>query len=788
MFRKYVGMGYGEHLSGIVVDQSYKSLQDLIEKSKRWFYAFNDGAVFLASSSQLKWRWPTGETLSFRVLDSEAAYWNLHGSEFPIQLFNEITKYPDFELIDKMASLCRSGFVPEVHGPRDADGNPILIPDMPLQQIFSTNPAGVGHNAVKKRFIDPARYGEVVKIETEVFNPRTKKDEIVTKTQVAIHSSYKDNPYLSPEYVAELENIDDPQLRKAWLEGSWEITSGGLLDDCWRAEYNIIKPFKIPEGYKVWRGFDYGSSAPYCALIFAESDGAPIRFNDDTMMHTVKGDIIVYSEVYGWNQTPNKGLRELPAQIAMAIVRNEVALGLHERIKPGPCDSSIFYDGNTGASIAQDMAEANFTIAGKHYNGPQYVKADKRPGSRLAGLQKIRTALVNAWPNEDGSARTKPGLFVVNTCQDGIIRTVPTLARDPKNPDDCHKLSEDHCFTADTRVLLADGTKPRLDELIGQTGLIQTDQGPKQFTRARLVKKDQPTIKLTFSDGSVVRCTPDHKFMTTNGDWVLAQDINRYTELKQVSNLCNNQSSSVKPFKNLTDNVTIYVSTIFNVKALDYIGKFTKKISDLFQKDSISTTKTKTKQTITQRIYSALKDQSTYHYTNRTIWPILRNWSELESTLTISDNLQKNGTHQKKVERGIENTTKQLSEQLLRQLKKISTVSNAVSSAMDLRTHNFVLTPANQHGVETQELMTLPAPVLNANRISPSTSTERPLRVVESVPDKNADVYCLTVPELGRFALANGVIVHNCYDTIRYTMNAIGGRFEHTQKVTMGHY
>jgi len=101
---------------------------------------------------------------------------------------------------------------------------------------------------------------------------------------------------------------------------------------------------------------------------------------------------------------------------------------------------------------------------------------------------------------------------------------------------DCSPLAEDHCFTADTRVLLADGSKPRLDELIGQTGMIQTDQGPKQFTRARLVKKDQATIKLTFSDGSVVRCTPDHKFMTTNGDWVLAENITNNTPLKQINN------------------------------------------------------------------------------------------------------------------------------------------------------------------------------------------------------------------------------------------------------------
>jgi hypothetical protein len=97
----------------------------------------------------------------------------------------------------------------------------------------TTNPFGVGHNWVKKRFINKAPAGKILREEINVFNPRTGQREIVVKTQTHLFGSYKENKYLSPEYIAELEKITDPNRRKAWLEGSWDIVSGGMFDDVW---------------------------------------------------------------------------------------------------------------------------------------------------------------------------------------------------------------------------------------------------------------------------------------------------------------------------------------------------------------------------------------------------------------------------------------------------------------------------------------------------------------------------------------------------------------------------
>jgi hypothetical protein len=43
---------------------------------------------------------------------------------------------------------------------------------------------------------------------------------------------------------------------------------------------------------------------------------------------------------------------------------------------------------------------------------------------------------------------------------------------------------------------------------------------------------------------------------------------------------------------------------------------------------------------------------------------------------------------------------------------------------------------------------------------------------VSVVEAGKADVYCLTVPDTGNFALANGVVVANCADALRYGMMA----------------
>lgn len=457
-FRRFVGIGYGQFWRGIIFDREYKNLDDLISKSRRWFRQIGQGARFLSSGKDLKWVWPTGEELLFRQMKTEQDYWNYHGQEFPFIGWNELTKHPNPNLYDMMMSCNRSSFVPEKHSPKDpVTGNMTnILPEIPLVVFSTTNPYGVGHNWVKQRFIDAAAPGSVVRITKEVFNPRTQIREEVTKTQVRIFGSYKENRYLSPEYVLELESIKDENKKKAWLWGDWEITSGGMFDDVWSGVHNIVEDFTIPPNWRIFRSFDWGSSKPFSVGWWAESDGSDYQLPNGQWRSTVRGDLFRIGEWYGWSGQPNVGVRMLATQIAKGIVERELKSGYYGRIQPGPADNSI-NDTENGVNIAADMAK-KVVVDGVVRKGVQWAPSDKRPGSRKNGWEKMRVAMFNAHPPETG-IREEPGLFVFRSCQDGFIRTVPTIPRDTIDLDDVDTEAEDHAADESRYVILSVGSR-----------------------------------------------------------------------------------------------------------------------------------------------------------------------------------------------------------------------------------------------------------------------------------------------------------------------------------------
>lgn len=282
-----------------------------------------------------------------------------------------------------------------------------------------------------------------------VFNPRTQKREDITKTQVHIFGSYRENRYLAPEYVAELETITDKNKREAWLGGSWDIVSGGMFDGEWEALTHCVAPFQIPMSWRIDRSFDYGSSAPFSVGWWAESDGSDYIDAFGNHRSSVRGDLFRIAEWYGTTGKTNQGLRMLANDIAAGIIEREMRMGISQRVKPGPADNSI-WDVLNGNSIAADMMKP-VKVNGVQYRGAQWLRSDKSPGSRKAGWNKIRKYLQGAKnPIVKNSAgadvklpRDRPGLFAFNTCT-YFLDLFPSLPRDEDDPDDVDTDSEDH--------------------------------------------------------------------------------------------------------------------------------------------------------------------------------------------------------------------------------------------------------------------------------------------------------------------------------------------------------
>lgn len=442
-FLMRVGLGYGEYWRGVIFDLEFDNLSGLVAESTKWFPKIFPDCKFYSSTAAYKWVFATGEQLLFRHVKKKADYEGFHGHEYPFIGWNELTKHPNSYLYEKFMSCNRSTFTPERDTPKDKDGNYLThdglpLPPIPLEVFSTTNPDGAGHNWVKRKFIDVAPRGTVVKTEVEIFNPQTQENDTVIKTQVTIFGSYRENIYLPPAYVAELESIKDENLRRAWLYGDWDIVSGGALDDLWQRRYHVLPRFVIPDSWHIDRSYDDGSSHPFSVGWWAEANGeeATIVYGGEEFSFCPPaGSLIQFFEWYGTKEIgTNKGLKLSSKKIADGIKEREFALKVNgwigKDVKAGPADNRI-------RQVIDSDVETTEQIMAK--NGVRWLKSDKSAGSRVIGLQLLRNRLENAITG-DG-----PAIFFMDNCI-ASISLLPTLPRDDKNPDDVNTTAEDHSY------------------------------------------------------------------------------------------------------------------------------------------------------------------------------------------------------------------------------------------------------------------------------------------------------------------------------------------------------
>ncbi len=410
-FARYVGTGFGHQWRGIIFRVEHKDLTNIVNESLEWFPKIAPGGKFLRSADSYRWEWDTGEQLLLRHAKHEADYGRYHGSAYPFLGFEELTEWPDNKLYLKLFTICRSA-----------------TKGLPRRIRATTNPSGPGHLWVKRRFIDAGPEATLIQ-------------DNKGRERAHIQIDLNDNAALlaaDPHYRETIRSAagNDPNVVRAWLEGSWDITSGGMFDDLWSREAHIVKPFDIPSSWYLSRSFDHGQSKPFSVGWWAESDGT-----GEVGVPHCRGTLFRVSEWYGCvPNEPNTGLRLSDKAIAEGICEREEALArdlnLKARFRPGPADNAIFARDNNATCPADVMA--------KH--GVQWGKSDKSPGSRARGWQLMRNrlgAVIDHDTRERRGIVEEPGLYVFDTCRD-FIRTFPSLPRDKKNPDDIDTNVEDH--------------------------------------------------------------------------------------------------------------------------------------------------------------------------------------------------------------------------------------------------------------------------------------------------------------------------------------------------------
>jgi len=292
-----------------------------------------------------------------------------------------------------------------------------------------------GHNWVKRRYGLPVIPGTC--------HTHLKKTE-GEPDRIAIHGSLSENKILlhaNPHYIDRLRaSCTSPAEAAAWIDGSWDITSGGMFDDIWDADCHVavgLRAEHIPEGWRIDRSYDHGQSKPFSVGFWAESNGEPVTLPSGRTVGHVRGDLFRFNEWYGQEgDEDNVGMRLASTEIAEGIVQRIENMDLMGRVYPGVADASIFDQWEPGKTVAGDMKS----------RGIRWLAADKSKGSRIQGWQQIRKMLKAAKPTktEDGNyIRESPGLFVSDNCEH-FLRTFPILSRDKKNPDDVDTNIEDH--------------------------------------------------------------------------------------------------------------------------------------------------------------------------------------------------------------------------------------------------------------------------------------------------------------------------------------------------------
>ena len=303
----------------------------------------------------------------------------------------------------------------------------------------TANPGGIGHGWVKARFITPAPPGTRMVQLVDVKKPDGSVEKL-RRTRVFIPSTVFDNKKLlenDPGYLGTLASLPEAE-KQALLYGDWDSFNGQVFTE-WRndpAHYedqrwtHVIKPFRIPAHWRIWRGYDFGYAKPFSVGWYAADE---------------EGRLYRIKELYGCTGVPNEGLKIDPVEQARRIKEaEENDPMLRGRQITGVADPAIFNE-SQGESIAA-MQE-------KH---PNYIFWTPGDHTRLAGKMQLHYRLAF-----DGEGR--PMFQVFDTCRH-FIRTIPNLVYDESRVEDIDTTQEDHIYDECRYVLMENPISPRKTE------------------------------------------------------------------------------------------------------------------------------------------------------------------------------------------------------------------------------------------------------------------------------------------------------------------------------------
>ncbi len=323
------------------------------------------------------------------------------------------------------------------------------------------------------------------------------------------------------------------------------------------------------------------------------------------------------------------------------------------------------------------------------------------------------------------------------------------------------------CLHGETLVITSDG-KIKIKDLVGRTGKVLTIGGVyTNFYDCKKTHEKADAVVVRFDDGSRVRCTRDHLFMTTSG-WVKAVDMAGELCYDAVTQSINNnkgdstcsKSKFYQTKNSSTKGKTIgNVGNISNATGFGCTEKYTKMLRGKSKKIFACIIWMKTRTITPLKTLCLSTKDSTCQYIQKDCQGSLA-----KPRLMVL----RNGMALKKEENGTRSIMKNLitcciedSLKLAKYVVRFLTLPLLVNSAP---------ITASQHIAGGQGSMMSISNARSVENCSRSISTVRrnsahDHAVIRAVSVKSSDpcpTYCMTVPENHAFAVENGTVVHNC--------------------------
>lgn len=323
-----------------------------------------------------------GSTIKFGYCDKDADVLQYQGAEYDVVFIDEAAQLKK-EWIDWIDAAVRG-----VNG-------------YPKRTYYTLNPGGVSHGYFKRLFID-RQFEQGEQPEDYYFvQAKVTDNTVLMRTQ--------------PEYVRTLERLPE-KLRKAWLDGRWDIYEGQFFEDFvdnpegykTRCRTHVIEPFTPDPGWTICRSYDFGYGKPFsCAWWAVDYDGVIYRI----------------LELYGCTREPNEGVKWSPDVQFQKIAQIEREHPwLAGKQITGVADPSI-WDASRGESVAQTAARYRvYFTPGDNKRIPGWMQCHYRLQFDDAGY---------------------PRMYVFKTCK-AFIRTIPLLIYDEHKPEDLDTTMEDH--------------------------------------------------------------------------------------------------------------------------------------------------------------------------------------------------------------------------------------------------------------------------------------------------------------------------------------------------------